>query len=162
MYTYRSNFSKSWDNTCLARCLWENFDIGIKFAVALLLFSVNIRTIVKLAKNALIAFGFGGVTIGRTFEEGWKVAGMLTGTYIGGSLNLAAVGTALKTSAPIFVATSAADCLLFAIYTSITIQLPPYMKNGDLDLYTTKREVAKLQMYLLKNLLQKYPHLAFP
>ena len=60
-------------------------------------------------------------------EEGWKLAGALTGSYSGGSLNLAAVNQELQISPSTFTAVVAADNAITALWFGITILLPPWL-----------------------------------
>ena len=102
----------------------------ILIAIPLLVFSLNIRKWLKLAKGAvlsmvlaifslLVAIFSGYYFWGHAIPEGWKVAGMLVGVYTGGTPNLAAIGTALGVNPNIFILTHTYDlivgslCLLF-------------------------------------------------
>lgn len=117
------------------------FSIAVPLAIPLLLFSVDIRAWLKLAKPAVVSFiiacvavmviTFIGVLLVDVGPEGWKVAGMLIGTYTGGSLNLAGVGTALEASSDIFVAANAADLLWFSLYiAALYVIYPVLVKMG--------------------------------
>lgn len=102
----------------------------ILIAIPLLVFSLNIRKWMKLAKGAflsmilavfslLVAIFSGYYFWGNEIPEGWKVSGMLVGVYTGGTPNLAAIGTALEVNPNIFILTHTYDlivgslCLLF-------------------------------------------------
>jgi len=102
----------------------------ILIAIPLLVFSLDIRKWLKLAKGAvlslilavfslLVAIFSGYYFWGHAIPEGWKVAGMLVGVYTGGTPNLAAIGTALDVNPNTFILTHTYDliagslCLLF-------------------------------------------------
>ena len=106
--------------------------IAIPLALPLLLFSLNIKRWIKLAKEALLSLLLGVssliiVLVAGFFifkdriTESWKVAGMLSGVYTGGTPNLAAIGTALDVSPNTFVLINTYDmvlgsiCLLFLL-----------------------------------------------
>ena len=102
----------------------------ILVAIPLLLFSLDIKKWLKLAKGAvlsmilatfslLVVIFSGFYFFGSDIDESWKVAGMLVGVYTGGTPNLAAIGTALNVSPNVFLLTHTYDlivgsvCLLF-------------------------------------------------
>ena len=100
--------------------------IIIPLAIPLLLFSLDIRKWLKLAKRAvlslilamvslLIAVFAGFYLFADSITESWKVAGMLVGVYTGGTPNLAAIGTALNVSPNIFVLTHTYDLIIGAL-----------------------------------------------
>jgi len=115
---------------------------GVYMALAMVLFSVNIRSWLKLAKNAIIGMLIASATVfivasisGIIFapkidpEHGWKLTGMLVGTFTGGSMNLVAVGNALKTPSELFVATNAADIIFGSIFLPIQLALIPLFEK---------------------------------
>jgi len=102
----------------------------ILVAIPLLLFSLDIKKWLKLAKGAvlsmilaifslLVVIFTGFYFWGSDIDESYKVAGMLVGVYTGGTPNLAAIGTALNVSPNVFLLTHTYDliagsvCLLF-------------------------------------------------
>lgn len=104
--------------------------VAIPIALPLLLFSLDIKRWLKLAKEALLSLilGISSLLIvlvagfflfGDKISESWKVAGMLCGVYTGGTPNLAAIGTALEVTPNTFILTNTYDmvlgslCLLF-------------------------------------------------
>lgn len=100
--------------------------IIIPLAIPLLLFSLDIRKWLKLAKGAilslilamvslLIAVFVGFYLFADSITESWKVAGMLIGVYTGGTPNLAAIGTALNVSPNIFVLTHTYDLIIGSV-----------------------------------------------
>ena len=106
--------------------------IAIPIALPLLLFSLNIKRWLKLAKEALLSLILGvssllivliiGFFLFKDhIAESWKVSGMLCGVYTGGTPNLAAIGTALEVTPNTFVLTNTYDmvlgslCLLFML-----------------------------------------------
>lgn len=71
------------------------------------------------------------VTFGRAFpEQGWQLAGALTGTYSGGSVNFVAVGRDVGLSDSLFAATAAADNLVTAVWIGATLVLPVWLRRG--------------------------------
>jgi uncharacterized membrane protein len=109
---------------------------GVSLAVALILLSVDIRSVMEAGPQMLIAFAIGaastaigaitgaliwGAAVG---PEAWKLAGQFTGTYTGGGMNFAALGRALDTSSDMFTAAVAADVALTAVWMAICLTVP--------------------------------------
>jgi len=102
----------------------DNFmTVIILIAIPLLLFSLDIRKWLKLAKGAVLSMIFAVFSLlvaifsgyyfwGHAIPEGWKVSGMLVGVYTGGTPNLAAIGTALEVNPNIFILTHTYDLII--------------------------------------------------
>ncbi len=115
-----------------------NFLAGpaVSAGIALILLSVDVRTIVKAGPTMLAAFGVGAVgsAAGATIAalslsdsvgpETWKLAGQYTATYTGGGANFAAVGAALETSGDLFSAGIAADVIMTALWMVACLAAP--------------------------------------
>ena len=57
----------------------------------------------------------------------WKLAGVMTGTYAGGSVNFVAVGRAVELEPSVFVAATAADNVMTALWMGATLMLPLWL-----------------------------------
>ncbi|NIQ56004.1 MAG: DUF819 family protein, partial [Gammaproteobacteria bacterium] len=80
--------------------------IGVNLGIALILLGVDVRSVIRAGPAMLAAFGLGavGTAAGAVLAtvmlhdavgpESWKLAGQYTGTYIGGGVNMVAVGRA--------------------------------------------------------------------
>ncbi len=109
---------------------------ALSFGIALILLSVDLRSIVQAGPRMLAAFGIGalGTAVGAVVSglalhslvgpETWKLAGQYTGTYTGGGMNFAALGKALGTSSDLFSAAIAADVAVTAIWMAICLSVP--------------------------------------
>jgi len=109
---------------------------GVSVGVALILMSVDVRSILQAGPTMLIAFGIGAVgtalgavTFGLLLSgpvgpETWKLTGQFTGTYTGGGMNFAALGQALETSSDLFTAAIAADVIITAIWMATCLAVP--------------------------------------
>ncbi|MFA0889900.1 MAG: DUF819 domain-containing protein [Synergistales bacterium] len=110
---------------------WSNihgviFSHAVPIGISLLLFQANVKKSVKLGPKLLLAMAIGTVAtcvgaliaplVFNVGPETWKVYGMYAATYIGGSANLAAVGTGLNIDASIFAAVNAADVIVFFVW----------------------------------------------
>ncbi len=105
-------------------------------AIVWLLFAVDLRDLKAAGPLMLAAFGIavaataiGAIFATLIFHEGlghnaWKLAGAMTGTYSGGSLNFVAVGRALGIPPETFAAANASDAVMTAIWMGATIVLP--------------------------------------
>lgn len=93
----------------------------------LLLFAVRIQESWQHARRMLLAFslcclaglictGITGVLMATQVTDSWKVAGMLTGLYTGGTPNVQAIGLALAAPPGYLVLIQAADVLLGGSY----------------------------------------------
>lgn len=100
---------------------------GVVLAIALMLLALDVRAWRHLARGtavaALLAFassmlasGLGAWLFRDSVAESWSVAGMLAGVYIGGTVNMAAIATALEVPHERFLALSAADVAIGGAY----------------------------------------------
>lgn len=110
--------------------------IVVSLGIALVLLSVDVRTVIRAGPAMLIAFGLGavgtvlGAVTGGIFlreavgPETWKLSGQYTGTYIGGGVNMVAVGRGVETSAELFSAAVAADNVATALWMAACLVMP--------------------------------------
>ncbi len=108
-------------------------EAAVPLSIPLLLFSQNPRTAFKGAGRMLLCFLLAavGVSLSATlvsvfwvhgyegaqqFPEYWQVAGMLVGTYTGGTPNMASIGLSLAVPERIFLMSTAADTVLGGLY----------------------------------------------
>ena len=127
--------------------------VSIPLAIPLLLFSLDIKKFKIIAGHTLLStlFALIGVLVavvsgyylfGKHLPQGWKIAGMLTGVYTGGTPNLAALKTALNVDPDVYILTHTADTfisiLMILFFLTIAQKLllyilPPFPKIEDLD-----------------------------
>lgn len=110
-------------------------------AIAWLLLSVNIRDLRLAGRPILVAFGIaalgtaagafvGAVLFGGVFgDDAWRLAGTLTGTYSGGSVNFVAVARGVELPDRLFAGTTAADALTTALWLGVTLLLPLQLRR---------------------------------
>ena len=102
-------------------------EISVPIAIALILFSADIIKWLHLAKetiksfllviaSALIASFTIGIIFASRVPDGWRIAGMLTGCYTGGTPNLIAIGRSLQMSSENIVLVNMCDMLCGGIY----------------------------------------------
>ncbi|MGQ9780068.1 MAG: DUF819 family protein [Bacillota bacterium] len=124
---------------------------SVPIALPLLFFSFDARQWARLAGSAFLSFLLETVAVliaatvaflafGRLIgPEAWKAVGMLIGCYTGGTLNLAAIGTALKVNPDLFMAVNVADMLVCPFYLLLAVTvlrrlllfvLPPFQRHG--------------------------------
>ncbi|MGH7753306.1 MAG: DUF819 family protein, partial [Gemmatimonadales bacterium] len=114
---------------------------GVPVAVTLILLQVNLAQLkhagprmaaafllacVATMVAALLAYLVFGPSVG---EEGWKIAGMYTGTYTGGSVNFVALGAAFEASPGLFVAANAADNVATVGWLVVCLVIPPLLRR---------------------------------
>lgn len=100
---------------------------AVLLAIPLLLFSTDLRTWLSLAPHFFRSYGLYLIAVfimvsisAKLFHESvpavYKVAGMAAGVYIGGTANLAAIGTALDVPDQVFVQLNLIDLALSGMY----------------------------------------------
>jgi len=137
-------------------------EITIPLALPLILFSMDVKKWLKMAKSTFISLIIGLFTVlvmifvgfwifSDGIEESWKVAGMLVGIYTGGTPNMAAMKTALNVSQELYILTHTYELTLGAIYLVFILSvgqrvflwiLPPYKSPISEDAI----EVGKLNL----------------
>lgn len=110
-------------------------------AIAWLLLAVKLSDLKKAGPKMLTAFGIallgtaagafvGALMFSGTFgDQTWRLAGTLTGTFSGGSINFVSVASAVELSDEIFAGTVAADNVMTAIWLGATLTLPIWLKR---------------------------------
>jgi len=105
-------------------------------AIAWLLLSVDLTALRTAGPRMLGAFtlaaaatAVGALTAswllgGVLGEVTWKLAGVMTGTYSGGSLNFVSVGRALELPDSLFTAATASDNVMTALWMGVTLAAP--------------------------------------
>lgn len=126
-------------------------EIAVPIAIPLVLMSTNLLKWIKLAKKTVFSFimvmvaamlsSIISVVIFRnTIDVSWKLSGMLTGCYTGGTPNLIAVGMSLGVPSKTIVMINSCDMLIGGIYfiliTSVLKKvyrrfLPEFSRNGS-------------------------------
>ncbi|HMP31452.1 MAG TPA: DUF819 family protein [Saprospiraceae bacterium] len=135
-------------------------------SIFLILLGVNLSQIKLAGKPMLVMFVIGAfctviatvfalwVLNGRSFlgEHYHAVAGMLSGTYIGGSLNFNAVALHynMAKEGDLFAATTVADNVISAVWVAVTLLMPYLLKNiwpkpKQEVIYNTNEELAEMK-----------------
>jgi uncharacterized membrane protein len=108
-------------------------------AIVWLLFAVDVRDLRDAGPSMLAAFliavvatAVGAVVAGLVFAgafegDAWKLSGVMTGTYAGGSLNFIAVGRELDFPPALFTAATASDAVMTAVWFGATLMLPLWL-----------------------------------
>ncbi len=111
-------------------------------AIAWLLLAVRLSDLREAGPRMLGAFGIGvlgtalGSVVGALLLSGafgaetWKLAGVTTGTYSGGSLNFVSVGRALELPTSLFAAATAADNIVTAVWFGATLLIPLWLSRS--------------------------------
>jgi len=122
-------------------------------AIAWLLLAVNLSDLRRAGPHMVGAFGlaalgtalgaFVGAFIFADFlgENTWKLAGTLTGTYSGGSVNFVAVGNGVGLPASLFSGATAADATTTGIWLAVTLMLPTWIGRFYPQVPTSALEV---------------------
>ena len=102
-------------------------DVSVCLALPLLLFSLDVKSWLKIARKGLLCMALAVVaiiattfilqlTIGRNHPEGWKLGGLAIGVYTGGTPNLAAIKAALKVHNDTYILFHTYDTVISLIY----------------------------------------------
>jgi len=118
---------------------------GVNLGIALILLSVDLRSVMQAGPKMLAAFAIGaaGTAIGAITgglllsglvgPETWKLAGQFTGTYTGGGANFAALGRVFDTSPEMFSAATAADVIVTAVWMAACLAVPALLGRPKLS-----------------------------
>ena len=102
--------------------------VGISLALPLMFFSIDVRRWSRLAGKSLLSFMLQTLAIlivatlgffifrGWVGEETWKLSGMFVGVYTGGTVNLGAIATALRTDQTLYLAVHTSDVVVSSVY----------------------------------------------
>ncbi len=101
-------------------------NITIPLAIPLLLFSLDIKSVIKMAGKTFLSLMLGLVStvvmiiagyylLSSRIPDCWKVSGMLTGVYSGGTPNLAAIKIALNVNPDTYILTHSYDVVVGAV-----------------------------------------------
>lgn len=108
-------------------------------SIAWLLLSVNLRDLRKAGPRMTGAFAVAviGTMLGafvaamlyqeRFADDTWRIAGALTGTYSGGSVNFVSVGRELGLTGALFAGLNAADAVMTGIWLGACLMLPMWL-----------------------------------
>ncbi len=102
-------------------------ETSVALALPLLLFSMDVRQWPRMAGKALISMGLAVlsivvvvtaafVLIRTSVPEAWKVAGLVTGVYTGGTPNMAAIKAALEVDPARFIVVHTYDTVISIFY----------------------------------------------
>jgi len=108
-------------------------------SIAWLLLSVNLRDLKKAGPRMTGAFVVAviGTMLGafvaallyqeRFADDTWRIAGALTGTYSGGSVNFVSVGRELGLTGALFAGLNAADAVMTGLWMGACLMLPMWL-----------------------------------
>ena len=135
------------------------WDYAVPISIPLLLFSSNILKIWKESRRLLYIFLIAsvgtlmGTTVGFILLHQWipylaKIGAMMTGSYIGGGVNFAALSTKFKTPSDM-ISSTVADNSVMALYFMLLIVIPslPIIKRWFKTDYQTESTPETQQSY---------------
>jgi len=108
-------------------------------SIAWLLLSVDLRDLAKAGPRMMGAFAIAvtGTVLGALVaaavygsqfgDDTWRIAGALTGTYSGGSVNFVSVGREVGLTGTLFAGLNAADAVMTALWLAATLMLPVWL-----------------------------------
>ncbi|MEJ2595049.1 MAG: DUF819 family protein [bacterium] len=127
--------------------------LAIALGLPMLLYSLNIRNWFKIAGKTFLSLFLGLISVilpiiggyflfGGQIEDSWKIAGMMTGVYSGGTPNLASIQKALDVDTLTYILTHTYDLVIGAVFLLFVMSigqrvllkfLPPYKFQGVVD-----------------------------
>ncbi|MBN2521349.1 MAG: DUF819 family protein, partial [Bacteroidales bacterium] len=142
-------------------------EITIPIALPLILFSLSVKRWLHIAGEAMISLIIGLFSVvvmivvgyyffGGEIEEGWKVGGMLTGIYTGGTPNMAAIKTALKVDHEVYIMTHTYEVFIGAVYMIFIFTigqrvfllfLPPFKKINSKEKISDNEIAEEFESY---------------
>ncbi len=146
----------------------KNFsEISVLLALPLLLFSANLKAWLNVAGKTMLSGLLVVVAVVITvvsgyfffvkdIPEGWKIAGLLTGVYTGGTPNMAAIKTALEVEPAVFIITHTYDmlvCTVFLIMAMSIFQkiglmfLPVFKTNTKINAEKEVKKAEEMESY---------------
>lgn len=136
--------------------------LAIPIALPLLLFSLDIRKWIKFAKEAFLSLVLGVVSLIIVLIAGfflfkdhiadsWKIAGMLSGVYTGGTPNLVAMATALDVSPNILILTNTYDMVLGSICLLFLLTVAQKTFNMVLPHFNDSHEKFRFKKVITEN-----------
>ncbi|WP_423127896.1 DUF819 family protein [Gaoshiqia sp. Z1-71] len=136
--------------------------VVIPLAIPLLLFSLDLKRWLKLAKGALFSLALGLASLlivvvcgyfvfGKLIADGWKVAGMLIGIYTGGAPNLAAISTALNVEPNQFILTNTYDMVMGAFFLIFLLTSAQRLFNLFLPRFYDSHRELEIQQLMLES-----------
>ncbi len=157
-----------------AQIVQKNFsELSVLLALPLLLFSANIKQWMKIAGKTMlsgllvtiaviIVVVSGYFIFAKDITDGWKVAGLLTGVYTGGTPNMASIKTALNVTPDMFIITHTYDmlvCTFFLLLAMTVFQrfgllfLPAFKSNSKMNVEAEIEKANDMENY--KGILKK-------
>ena len=134
------------------------WDYAVPLAIPLLLIKCDIKKIVMKSRKILVIFLIGSfaATAGSLIaffilknhiNELEGIAAMITGTYIGGTVNFAALSNAFNVSEKMVSSATVADNLLMALYFFILMSIPSlkFFRQNYKHPYIDKMENVKVE-----------------
>jgi uncharacterized membrane protein len=131
-----------------AKTIQENLtQVTIPLALPLLLFSVNLKQWARLAGKTFLSMLLGIIAIVTAIvigyymfryqiNDSWKIAGMLTGVYLGATFNMAAIKMALGVNDEVFGVVNAYDILVCGVYFVFIITIAQRLLNKILPAFS--------------------------
>ncbi len=125
--------------------------VAVALAIPLLLFSVDVIAWVRLARATVLSFGLAviGVLVSAMIvprvlagivPDSSRIAGMLTGVYIGGTINMVSIGAALGVPPRTFVMLNAADMVASTIHLLFMVTAAQRPLGTFLPAFPARRE----------------------
>ncbi len=143
--------------------------IAIVFALPLLLFSLNVRSWFKVAGKTFLSLFLGLISViipiligfflfKDSIDESWKVAGMMTGVYSGGTPNLASIQKALDVNNLTYILTHTYDLVIGAVFLIFVMSIGQKVLLKFLPAYKPS-DISNMESEPIGDSLKKKPFL---
>lgn len=155
--------------------------LTIVLALPLLLFSLNVRRWFKVAGNTFLSLFLGLISViipiligfflfKDSIQDAWKVAGLMTGVYSGGTPNLASIAKALDVDNLTYILTHTYDLIIGAVFLffvmtiaqRLLLRFLPAYKNKEVNLEEADHDftVSKKPFFNTVSKKHLFPNLA--
>jgi len=136
--------------------------IAIVLALPLLLFSLNVRGWFKVAGKTFLSLILGLISVfipiiigfylfKDSVNEAWKIAGMMTGVYSGGTPNLAAIQKALDVNNLTYIMTHTYDLIIGVVFLFFVMTIGQRVLLRFLPAYKMQGVVSEIEPSILDN-----------
>ena len=140
--------------------------VAIVIAFPLLLFSLNVRRWFKVAGTTFLSLVLGLISVvipiivgfylfRGTISDAWKVAGMMTGVYSGGTPNLAAIQRALGVNNLTYIMTHTYDLIVGAIFLLFVMTIAQKVMLKFLRPYKMQKVTTEIDPAVLESAEEK-------
>jgi uncharacterized membrane protein len=146
--------------------------ISVPLAIPLLLFATDFKHWIKNAKSTVVSFilvclsvslmsTIFGFYFNHKITDHWKIAGMLTAVFTGGTPNMNAIGLALNVEKEVFIYMNSADMIVGGLYFFLVLSIGIKLCGLFLPTYSSQNSTPALEQNSQSEVKLKHMMLSF-